>query len=170
MAKIGLFYGSSTGETENAAQRIQQEFGGDGAVTLYNVGECSVGDLANYQCVIVGCPTWDVGDLQPDWDRFLKQLDSVSFDGKKVAYFGTGDQVGYPATFQDAIGIIETKIAELKGETVGYWPTDNYDFIESLGDRGGKFVGLALDEDNQSELSEPRIKQWVAQLKSEFGV
>ncbi len=29
MAKIGLFYGSSTGKTETAAEAIQAEFGGE---------------------------------------------------------------------------------------------------------------------------------------------
>nr|MBA3924398.1 flavodoxin FldA [Nostocaceae cyanobacterium] len=41
---------------------------------------------------------------------------------------------------------------------------------ESKAVRDGKFVGLALDEDNQSELTAERIKAWAAQLKGEFGV
>jgi flavodoxin I len=36
--------------------------------------------------------------------------------------------------------------------------------------KDGKFVGLVLDEDNQSELTDGRIKNWVAQLKQEFGI
>ncbi|MFN9675593.1 MAG: flavodoxin FldA, partial [Microcystis sp.] len=58
----------------------------------------------------------------------------------------------------------------LGGKTVGYWPTDGYDFNESKALKNGKFVGLALDEDNQSDLTEQRIKTWVAGLKGEFGV
>jgi len=53
---------------------------------------------------------------------------------------------------------------------VGYWPADGYDFTESKALRDGKFVGLALDEDNQSDLTDERIKAWVAQLKPEFGL
>ncbi|NEP40098.1 MAG: flavodoxin FldA, partial [Okeania sp. SIO2H7] len=85
-------------------------------------------------------------------------------------YFGTGDQEGYPENFQDAIGILEEKISALGGTTVGYWPTDGYEYEASLAVKNGKFVGLALDEDNQSEMSDDRIKKWVSQLKTEFGL
>ena len=33
----------------------------------------------------------------------------------------------------------------------------------------GTFCGLALDEDNQDDLSAGRIKNWVAQISSEMG-
>lgn len=70
----------------------------------------------------------------------------------------------------DALGILEEKISELGGATVGYWSTDGYDFSESRAVQNGKFVGLAIDEDNQPELTEKRIKAWAAQLKKEFGI
>jgi flavodoxin I len=168
MAKIGLFYGTQTGNTQTAAELIQKEFGGD--VDLYDVANVDTNDFEAYEYVIIGCPTWNVGELQADWEGFYDELDSIDFSGKKVAYFGPGDQVGYADNFQDAMGILEEKISELGGKTVGYWPTDGYDFSESKAVKNGKFVGLALDDDNQSELTESRIKQWVAQLKQEFGV
>lgn len=64
---------------------------------------------------------------------------------------------------QDAIRIIEEKISEQGGTTVGYWSKDGYDFNESKALRDRKFVDLALDEDNQSDLTDTRIKQWVSQ-------
>jgi flavodoxin I len=68
------------------------------------------------------------------------------------------------------MGILEEKISELGGTTVGYWSTEGYEHSESKAVKGDKFVGLALDEDNQSDLTDERIKRWVAQLKSEFGL
>lgn len=68
------------------------------------------------------------------------------------------------------MGILEEKIIERGGTTVGYWSTDGYEFSDSKALRDGKFVGLAIDEDNQSDLTDKRIKAWVAQLKKEFGV
>jgi flavodoxin I len=168
MAKIGLFYGTQTGNTQTAAELIQKEFGG--AVDLHDIANADTDDFAEYEYIIIGCPTWNVGELQADWEGFYDELDNIDFSGKKVAYFGPGDQVGYADNFQDAMGILEEKISELGGKTVGYWPVDGYDFSESKAVRNGKFVGLALDDDNQSELTESRIKQWVAQLKQEFGV
>ncbi len=62
------------------------------------------------------------------------------------------------------MGMLEEKISELGGETVGYWSTDGYEFTDSKALRDNKFVGLALDENNQSDLTDERIKAWVAQL------
>ena len=170
MASIGLFLGSTTGKTEYVAEIVQKEFGGEDIVSLHNVSEVEASDFDEYQNLIIACPTWNIGELQDDWDGFFPELDDIDFSGKKVAYFGTGDQVGYNDNFMDALGILEEKISELGGTTVGHWSTDGYDFNESKALKNGKFVGLDLDEDNQSDLTESRIKSWVAQLKPEFGV
>lgn len=170
MTKIGFFYGTTTGKTESAAEMIKDEFGGDSVVTVHDIADVSDSDFSDYEYLIIGCPTWDIGELQSDWDGFFEELDNIDFSGKKVAYFGTGDQMGYAENFQDAMGILEEKISSLGGKTVGYWSTDGYEHEASKADKGGKFVGLALDDDNQSELTEPRIKEWVDQLKTEFGI
>jgi flavodoxin I len=169
MTKIGLFYGTQTGYTETDAETIQTEFGGETVVEIIDISEAATSDF-DRENIIIGCPTWNVGELQAAWDIFYEELDNLDFTGKKVAYFGLGDQVNYADSFQDAIGILEEKISERGGTTVGYWSTVGYEFNESKGVRDGKFVGLALDEDNQSDLTDERIKTWVAQLKPEFGV
>ncbi|MFM6134808.1 MAG: flavodoxin FldA [Cuspidothrix sp.] len=167
--KIGLFYGTQTGKTESAAEIIRDEFGDD-VVTLQDISQADTSDFDDYQCLIIGCPTWNIGELQSDWDGFFPELDNISFSTKLVAYFGTGDQLGYGDNFQDAMGILEEKISELGGKTVGHWTTDGYDFSASKAVKNGKFVGLALDDDNQSDLTDERIKAWVTQLKTEFGL
>ena len=170
MSKIGLFYGTTTGKTESAAEMIQAELGGTDVVSLHEIADVENSDFAQYECIIIGCPTWDIGELQADWQGYYDELDDVDFSGKKVAYFGTGDQMGYAENFQDAMGILEEKISSLGGQTVGHWSTDGYEHEASKAEKNGKFVGLALDDDNQSELTEPRIKEWVGQLKTAFGV
>lgn len=171
MTKIGLFYGTQTGYTQTAAEMIQKEFGGDSVVTLYDISQTEPSDFEGYDNIIIGCPTWNVGELQSDWEDFYdNELDKIDFSGKKVAYFGEGDQVGYPDSFQDAMGMLEEAVSELGGTTVGYWSTDSYEFTDSKALRDGKFVGLALDEDNQSDLTDERIKAWVNQLKQEFSL
>ena len=168
MAKVGLFYGSTTGKTADAAEQLQAALGGDTVVELYDIAECSADDFADYEYLIIASPTWDIGQLQADWEGFFPDLDDVDFSGKTVAYFGTGDQAGYDDNFMDAIGILEEKISELGGKTIGYWPTEGYDFNESRALRNGKFCGLALDDDNQAEETEARIKAWAAQIKQEM--
>ncbi len=170
MAKIGLFYGTQTGNTENIAESIQSLLGGGDIVDLHDVADIEPSDFENYDYLILGCPTWNIGELQSDWEGLYEDLDEVDFQGKKVAYFGAGDQIGYADNFQDAMGILEEKISANGGQTVGHWPAEGYDFNESKALKNGKFVGLAIDEDNQSELTDSRIESWVAQLQSEFGV
>lgn len=170
MAKIGLFFGTQTGNTETIAEAIQAELGGNSVVDLHDVANAEIDDLKEYEYLIIGCPTWNVGELQSDWDGLYQDLDKIDFTGKKIAYFGVGDQIGYSDNFQDAMGILEEKISSLGGKTFGYWITNDYDFSESRAVRNGKFVGLAIDEDNQSDLTSSRIKSWVAQIKLEFGL
>ena len=170
MTQIGLFFGTQTGNTESIAEQIQKELGGDRVVTLHDVSSVEASDFEDYDMLIIGCPTWNIGEMQSDWEGLYDELGSVDFSGKKVAYFGPGDQIGYSDNFQDAMGILEEKISELGGKTVGQWPTDGYDFTESKAVKNGKFVGLALDEDNQSELTDQRIKAWTTQLKQALGL
>ncbi len=168
--QIGLFFGTQTGRTEEAAEAIQAEFGGD-LVVIQDISQASASDFDGYESLIIGCPTWNIGDLQSDWEGFYEsEMDAMSFAGKKVAYFGTGDQIGYADNFQDAMGILEQKITTLGGQTVGMTSVDGYEHEASKAQKGNQFVGLALDEDNQPELSAERIKAWVAQLRVAFGV
>ncbi|MBD2090462.1 flavodoxin FldA [Microcoleus sp. FACHB-1515] len=170
MAKIGLFFGTQTGNTESIAQMIQQAFGGESVVTLHEIFSAEPSDFEAYDRIIIGCPTWNIGELQSDWAAFFDELDNIDFSSKKVAYFGAGDQVGYADNFQDAIGILEEKISEQGGTTIGYWSAEGYEFNESKALRDGKFCGLAIDEDNQPELTSDRIQAWVAQLQQEFAL
>jgi flavodoxin I len=170
MTKIGLFFGTQTGNTEMIAEQIQKELGGSDVVSLHDVYSAEVSDFEDYDALIIGCPTWNIGEMQSDWEGLYDELDKVDFSGKMVAYFGPGDQIGYADNFQDAMGLLEAKIASLGGKTVGHWPTDGYDFTASKAVKNGKFVGLALDEDNQPELTDARIRVWTAQLKQELGL
>lgn len=109
MAKIGIFFGTQTGNTENLAEQIQQALGGDAVADLKDVADAEPSDLADYEFLVIGCPTWNIGELQSDWEGLYDQLDDIDFSGKKVAYFGPGDQIGYAENFQDALGILEEK-------------------------------------------------------------
>jgi len=95
MAKIGLFFGTQTGKTETVAEMIQKEFGGEAIVELHDISSASTEDFAPYDALIIGCPTWNIGELQSDWEGFYDELDDIDFASKKVAFFGMGDQIGY---------------------------------------------------------------------------
>ena len=169
MATIGIFYGSTEGNTERVVTKIQQALGGDSSAVLHNVNSATADDMAPYSNIILACPTWEIGQLQEDWNGFIDELEDVEFSGKKVTYVGLGDADGYPDTFLDALGIIHNKIKDKGASFVGAWPTDGYNFEASKGVVDGKFLGLAIDEDNQKDLTDGRVAQWVNQLKGEFA-
>ena len=169
MAKIGLFYGSTMGNTASVAEMIQREFGSDIA-DISNVAGASAGDLKGYDILIFGTSTWGLGEHQDDWASFESSLDAMDFTGKKVALFGLGDQLGYPETFVDAMGLLYEKVKAKGAVVVGMWLTDEYEHDSSRAEVNGKFVGLALDEDNQSDMTRERVKAWVEQLRGELAL
>jgi flavodoxin len=49
------------------------------------------------------------------------------------------------------------------------WPTDGYEFDESKAVVDGKFVGLVLDDYNEPNKTDDRIKAWVAHIQPELN-
>ena len=48
--------------------------------------------------------------------------------------------------------------------------TDGYHYEETSIIEDGKFIGLALDEENQPSLSPKRIEEWITEVKKELDV
>lgn len=167
MAKIGIFYGGSPkGSTHKTAQVIGDLFGED-QVTLHNVNEATQEDLERYNYLILGTSAWGIGEMHQDWERFIDVLTEAKIDDKKIALFGLGDQVEYPESFVDGMGTVFCRLPH-KEKVVGFWPTKGYSFYFSSAEMDGHFVGLAIDEDSQPELTDERISKWVEQIKNEF--
>ena len=166
MMKIGIFYGSTTGNTENAARAIRSQLEPLGQVALHNIADCPPARMADYDLILLGSSTWGVGELQDNWAGH-EDLDGVDLTGKYVALFGTGDQMGFSDTFVDAMGLLANAALKAGATLVGKWPTEGYDFTQSGSVQEDRFVGLALDEDNQSDQTDDRISQWTEQLKGE---
>ena len=166
MKKIGLFYGSSTGRTKKVAELIQKEFGSK-KNDIYNIKEIKPADILKYDNLIFGTSAWGVGDMQDDWEIFIDGLVELDLSDKKIALFGLGDQIEYPESFVDGLGTLYCRIP-VKENIVGFCSTEGYKYYYSSAEKDGKFVGLAIDEDKQPELTEERIKKWVTKLKKEF--
>lgn len=172
MSKIGLFYGTNTGFTEIAVELIVEEFGmvAPDLVSTHDIAAEPLQKMLDYDLLIVGCPTWNVGQLQDDWDEKFSQIESLDFHGKKLAMFGLGDQFGYPENYCDAIGILGRAFAAQGAELVGFTSAEGYEYSHSLGVEDGQFMGLALDEDNESDKTPARVIDWVWQLVDEFDL
>jgi flavodoxin I len=169
---IGLFYGTNTGFTGLVTDIFVEEFEmvAPDLLTLHDISIDPLEQMLDYEYLIIGCPTWNVGQLQDDWDDHFVELDNLDLSGKKVAIFGLGDQFGYPENYCDAIGILGRKCRERGAELVGFTSTEGYEFSYSVGVEDGKFMGLALDEENESDRSRDRVIDWVWQLVDEFDL
>ena len=167
---IGLFYGSSTCYTQMVAEKIQALLGAD-LVTLHNLKETPIQTMAQYDALIFGISTWDFGEIQEDWQANWDAIDQVKLGGKQIALFGLGDQQGYGEWFLDAMGLLHDKLLLQGCQMVGYWPNEGYQFEASkaLVDEGRYFVGLALDETSQYQLTDERLARWLPQVLDEFS-
>ena len=165
MGKTAIFYGSTEGNTESVAYKLKDLLGN---VDIYNVDSASADDLAKYDNIIFGASTWEIGELQEDWETFIDVLDEVDFSGKTIAYFGCGDADGYPDTFADALGIIHERIKDSGAKFIGAVDPEGYTFDDSAALYDGKFIGLPIDEDNESDLTDGRLEKWVADIKGKL--
>ena len=169
MAKIGMFWGSTTEMTSLASEQIQAEMQNFGhEIDSFDIGSSGLEPIPEYNNIIIGCPTWNIGELQDHWDRLYDDFKELKFDEVIGAFFGVGDQMGYSCNYLDAVGLLARPFMENGGKLVGRWPTEGYDFEESVALEGNEFLGLALDYDNQDMESEERIKKWTALIQSEF--
>lgn len=166
-----IFYGSTTGSTELIAEKVQAQWqtAYEQTLPIVNVGNTSeLMKLLSFDKLLIGIPTWNVGKLQDDWEIVYPYLDKVDLSGKTIAMFGVGDQYGYPENFQDALGILGRKLLERGATLIGYTSTAGYEHSYSIGVDGDQFMGLAIDDVNQPELTDQRIEAWLVQVKRAF--
>ncbi|MGP1958626.1 MAG: flavodoxin FldA [Arsenophonus sp. NC-CH8-MAG3] len=171
MAMIGIFFGSDTGNTENIAKMIQETLGGPDIAEIHDIAKSSKEDIEAFDILLFGIPTWYYGEAQCDWDDFFPILEEIDFTNKLVAIFGCGDQEDYAEYFCDAMGIVKEIIEHNGAIIVGHWPTEGYHFEGSKGlVNDTNFIGLAIDEDRQPELTAERVEVWIKQISKELSL
>lgn len=163
MKQVGIFYGSSSGKTAAIAERIHEKLGKERA-DLRDVEQSSIGDMMDYDFLILGIPTWGIGKTQEDWDILLPMLENIDLSRKKVALFGLGDQESYPGTFADGLGRLYEVLLSTGCSFTGSWPVAGYAYEGSTAMKGGRFVGLVLDEENQPVKTDQRIDKWLSDI------
>lgn len=172
MANIGIFVGSSGGITLSAAQQLEELFENSQLINM----EEDYDDLEQFDefdVLLIGSSTWGQGDVQRDWvdPLFEMQNEEPDFSGKKVAFFGAGDQESHPEEFVTALGKMKDIFTKLGADTeYGYTSTDGYRYKYSYAEKEGKFCGLAIDNINQEDLTQERVFNWAKQLKKEMGI
>ena len=104
--------------------------------------------------------------MQDDWYDGVKVLKESDLKEKTIALFGCGDAESYCDTFCDGMGIIYEDIKDSGCTIVGKVSAKDYSFSSSIAVIDGMFVGLALDDINESDKTEERIDAWVSDIKN----
>ena len=171
MTKVGIFFGTDTGNTRRIAKDISKILG-TVADKPVNVRNASVTDMQAYDVLILGTPTYGEGQLPglstgnatESWEEFLPKLAGQDFSGKKVAIYGLGNQKSYPNEFIDAVFYVYEQFKDCGATLIGAWDIEGYHFKASKAVVDGRFVGLALDQENQKDLTPERLNTWLEML------
>ncbi len=146
MTKTIIVYGSETGNTESVAEEIASALkAADFDVTLKEVTQASVGDLSDYDLILLGSSTWgeEEKELQADMVDFYDDLEGADLSGKPAAAFGCGDS-DY-THFCGAVDLLEERLEQI-GAT--------------LLDEGLRIDGDPDDDD---------AREWAKQIAAKFN-
>lgn len=164
--RVTVVFGSSFGDTAAAARRIAATLGRrlGHEVPCLDVADLELETLRGSDLLVLGTSTWHGGDLQDDWAVALDAVTALDWSGTTVALFGLGDQLGYADTFVDGLADLAEAFEGGGARRVGAWPSDAYDHAASRAERGGAFVGLALDVEHQGDRCAERIERWCDEV------
>ena len=101
------------GATDEVATTIYEKLNIEG-VSVLDVYKIDPSRFLEFDILILGVPTWFIGDLQSAWEEFFPEFQKINFEGIRVGFFGLGDQNGYPDNFVDGIGILAEVVKKME--------------------------------------------------------
>ena len=174
MDKIGIFFGTETGTTRLVAKKIHARLGDACAARPLNVNRIEPADLMQYDALILGTPSYGVGDmpgrsagcLEANWEEFLAKMPAdADLSGKRIALYGLGAQERYAERFASSLRRLHDVLLDYGAEIIGGWPTEGYTFEHSASVVDGRFVGLVIDQRTQGMHTDERLDAWVDLVK-----
>ena len=160
-----IFFASSTGNSEEIASKISSKLDD---IEVFDLAGTKIEKINNYDKIILGGSTWGDGELNDDWEDAWVDFCKLDLSNKTIALFGLGDQESYSDEFCSALGIIYEQINSMGAKVIGFTSTQGYYHDASKAQIDNNFVGLVIDEDNQSELTDKRIEDWVQNIKEDI--
>ncbi|MFC0270726.1 flavodoxin [Metabacillus herbersteinensis] len=115
MKKVLITYVSMSGNTEDIANLLMQEFSEQGLdVHLEEMESTRIEDLTSYELILVGTYTWGNGDLPYETEEFYEGLVDAEISGLKAACFGSGDHA-YPK-FCEAVNLFYNQLSVCRSD------------------------------------------------------
>lgn len=173
MKKTILFFSPEGGSVNRVTLKLGAMIGDD-KVEIIPVVKATKEDLDRYEQIIllgstVGTDHWSNEAVPDEWPAFFSKMEESGFEAKKVAIVGLGNSVLYPDHFADGMAILYRAALDRKAVLFGSVDSSGYDFTDSEAlNEEGLFCGLAVDEDNEEELTDERLENWLAALKTDF--
>lgn len=167
MKKIGVFYGSTTGTTEQVAKEIAADMGVKNK-DIYDVRNTAPSTLGDYDVILIGSSTWGDGEIQDDMQDFIDGVGVMNLTGKYVGVFGCGDDT-MSETFCNAVGKIYDAMKNTGATMIGGFNAAGYEFDHSDAEVDGRAVGLLIDNVNHDDLSPEKIKEWTDEIKKQIA-
>jgi len=173
MSKTAILFSPVGGNVNSVADKLGVMIGND-KVDIIPVKEVESEALINYSQIIlvgstVGADHWTNQILVDEWEAFFARIGEFSFEKKKVAIIGLGNCVLYPEHFADGMANLYKRVTTQNAEVFGFVDAKDYDFTDSKSvNEEGYFVGLAIDEDNEADLTPERLKKWIDTIQSDF--
>ncbi len=114
MKKVGIFYASMTGNTEEIGYLLKEyieQHSLDYQISMRRIKDATPYELLDYDIILLGTYTWGNGDLPDEYFPFYDDMENVDLKGKVISIFGSGDE-SYK-TFCFAVDILKEKVESL---------------------------------------------------------
>jgi len=165
-----IYFATSTGKTEDVANRLAPLVNAVAVIDVDDINEASA--FLDAEALICCTPTWNTGadELRSGtaWDSHIEAIESLQLNGKPVAILGLGDSSSYSDYFCDAMEELYRAFQRAGARLIGEVDIADYSYNESKSVIGGRFCGLAIDEDSEPDLTDARLSRWAEVLRREL--
>ena len=104
---IHIVYASTSGNVEAVMEKVAatlQEY--HYPVTLHRAEQTKVDVFNLTDIFILATSTWEHGEINPFWNRLLKEMEAVDLSGKNAGFVGLGDKRYEPVLFCNGMEIL----------------------------------------------------------------
>lgn len=165
MKRIGIFYGSSKGSLARLASQIGAKLQVP-AEDIRSISQLDRDSVRRYDMLILGSSTGCGGSLQKDWNDALAWLEKTDLSGITVALFGCDNSKENGGAFCNGMGKLYEALKDTGASFTGVVSMLDYPAITSAAVKNDKFVGLAVDEATEGNITDKRVERWVCVLNN----
>lgn len=166
MKKLGIFYGTCGGKTEEIVKRLDNFFPGN-ECEFFNVVD-GIDKISEFENIILATSTYGFGEVQYDWQACIENLKKIDFSNKIVAFIGTGDQCSFGNSYVGGMRELYDIVKGADGNIIGFTSIDGYVFDNSPAVIDNKFIGLVIDDSFDKSTISEKLNNWIENIKKEL--